>query len=163
MQVDIRTRADSVATHRRRRGKGNVRQPLPAPLAPSGKPDSWWRAQVRPPLTLSRSGAAPYSLPLLQVAELAQHAECEGPEFGGHIRASSSAASSKIKPPLQAMLSAAEGDGDAWCGAQVGSPVVEQAWETLCGSIIQEVRLPLPRGARTSTAWDPKHASPPPG
>lgn len=39
----------------------------------------------------------------------------------------------------------AEGDGGAWCGVQVGSPVVERAWETLCGSIVQEVRRPLPQ------------------
>lgn len=70
LQVDVRARADSLAAQRRRRSKGVVRQPLPAPLAPSGKPDSWWRQQV-------------------------------------------------------------------------GSPVVERAWETLCGSIVQEARSPL--------------------
>jgi len=30
--------------------------------------------------------------------------------------------------------------GDKW-REQVGSPLVEHAWETLCGSIVQEVRL----------------------
>lgn len=71
LQVDVRARADSLAAQRRRRSKGAMRQPLPAPLAPSGKPDSWWRQQV-------------------------------------------------------------------------GSPVVERAWETLCGSIVQEARSPPP-------------------
>ena len=30
----------------------------------------------------------------------------------------------------------------SFCLSQVGSPLVEHAWETLCGSIIQEVILP---------------------
>ena len=67
---------------------------------------------------------------------------------------------------LHVMSSAAEGEVDAWCGAQVGSPVVERAWETLCGSIIQEVRLPLLSGARTSVPGARSvqgHALPTPG
>ena len=39
-----------------------------------------------------------------------------------------------LVPPTSANKS-----GDKW-REQVGSPVVEHAWETLCGSIIQEVR-----------------------
>ena len=38
-------------------------------------------------------------------------------------------------PPLPANKS-----GDKW-REQVGSPLVEHAWETLCGSIVQEVKV----------------------
>ena len=150
MQVDIRTRADSVATHRRRRGKGSVRQPLPAPLAPSGKPDSWWRAQVRP-----RSPSRALGLRLAACQDACEWRSLRGMQS---VRVLSPAGISELAAPLpraylckqhQAWHRAME---VPWCGAQVGSPVVERAWETLCGSIIQEVRPPLPSGARTITA-----------
>lgn len=84
LRVEERVRADSGAEQRRRRGRGGGRQPLPAPLAPSGKPDTWWRQQV-------------------------------------------------------------------------GSPVVERAWETLCGSIVQEARPQRPRPRARARARRYRH------
>lgn len=40
---------------------------------------------------------------------------------------------------LDSLAGAASKSGKSWRD-QVGSPVVESAWETLCGSILQEVR-----------------------